>query len=863
MIPVARIAETQGYARVHEPITLGLPFPQGNILSADTLALATDSGEILKADFTVTARWPDSSVRWCLVNTQVSIQAHAETHLSLMTNCPPAQEAPPLNCLESGEMFVVGSTHFSARLHSQDASLTVVRDDNAFELNGPQLTDMQDNRLKAVVDSTECVRSSANSALILSQHGHFSSPSPQLPLPIRFTSRWQFYGSSPLARLDITLENPNRAQHENGHWDIDDPAAFAFRRLHTTVKASGQNATVGCQLDTNTPLTEQHEGFSIVQHSSGGQHWNSKNHVNADGDVTLNIKGFRCTGHNAISEGERAQPIIFTRGLSLTLDKFWQNFPSGFSVSPHKISTELFPRQSDQHYRLQGGEHKTHTVFFDFSDDPQALTWTRHPVEHAIDPELVARSGSIPTFTNNPTIFDKLINNGLHPTKGFVAKREIIDEFGWRNFGDIFADHESLYRKADETPFISHYNNQYDPLYGFVRQYLTSGNNTWRTLANDLARHVADIDIYHTQNDRAEYNGGLFWHTDHYVDAFTAGHRTYSRNQKPDGVNPTEGGGPGGQHCYTQGLQLHYFLTGQTQSRDSVVSLANWLTHYYEGSGGLTETLLQLKNTIVPLLKSPAPKGGFLYHRLPFDRGVGNYINALLDRFLLDEHTTALTQVETIIRDTFHPHDDIAQRNLSDIEGTWFYTVFLQAVIRYLIIAKQFGANENDAYDYTFAALLHYAHWMLENETPYLSKPEKLDFPNETWTAQDIRKAHIFYFVSGCIEDTAVSTQYREKADEFSHYVVERLQASQEQSFSRILALLMQNYGAEDLQQADVYVNPNFISSTTGKSKMALLGIILKQLTRAVLRFSLKKELHWLSFRNARAAKLYNSLYEH
>ena len=51
----------------------------------------------------------------------------------------------------------------------------------------------------------------------------------------------------------------------------------------------------------------------------------------------------------------------------------------------------------------------------------------------------------------------------------------------------------------------------------------------WRVLMDDLARHVADIDIYHTVEDKAAYNGGLFWHTCHYVDAGTSTHRSYPR----------------------------------------------------------------------------------------------------------------------------------------------------------------------------------------------------------------------------------------------------------------------------------------------------------------------------------------------
>ncbi len=50
--------------------------------------------------------------------------------------------------------------------------------------------------------------------------------------------------------------------------------------------------------------------------------------------------------------------------------------------------------------------------------------------------------------------------------------------------------------------------------------------------ANDLARHVSDIDIYHTSEDQAKYNNGLFWHTYHYVDAGKSTHRSY-----PKGTN--------------------------------------------------------------------------------------------------------------------------------------------------------------------------------------------------------------------------------------------------------------------------------------------------------------------------------------
>ncbi|MFQ3198184.1 MAG: hypothetical protein ACI81A_001905 [Paraglaciecola sp.] len=40
-----------------------------------------------------------------------------------------------------------------------------------------------------------------------------------------------------------------------------------------------------------------------------------------------------------------------------------------------------------------------------------------------------------------------------------------------------------------------------------------------------------------------EYNGGLFWHTDHYLQAFTSSHRSYSKSQASDAYQDHAGGG--------------------------------------------------------------------------------------------------------------------------------------------------------------------------------------------------------------------------------------------------------------------------------------------------------------------------------
>ena len=86
-------------------------------------------------------------------------------------------------------------------------------------------------------------------------------------------------------------------------------------------------------------------------------------------------------------------------------------------------------------------------------------------------------------------------------------------------------------------------------------------------------------------------------------------------------------------------------------------------------------------------------------------------------------------------------------RNLLDAENRWFYTMFLQSLGCYLDYKAERGEIDS-MYAYSRANLLHYARWMADHEYPYLEKPEILEYPTETWAAQDMRKSEIFKYAT-------------------------------------------------------------------------------------------------------------------
>jgi hypothetical protein len=497
-------------------------------------------------------------------------------------------------------------------------------------------------------------------------------------------------------------------------------------------------------------------------------------------------------------------------------------------------------------FELQGGEKKTHTLYFDFSNNRDALSWTDGPSEAIITPDTYIAAKAIPYLSPSSRL-SSLVNVSIEGKNSFLSKRIDIDEFGWRNFGELFADHESLYQKADEPSLISHYNNQYDPIYGFARQYLSTGQKEWFELMNDLAKHVLDIDIYYTSKDRVEYNGGLFWHTDHYLDAHTSTHRTFSRLNNSSSTAGQTGGGPGAEHCYTSGLMYHYYLTGDQASKNAVIQLAQWMINTHEGSPTILGQLLSIKKNEFKKLVEFLRRKPLNPHKYPLTRGTGNYITALLDAYALTDDRDYLNKAGDVILKTIHPKDNINQRNFSDIEGTWSYTILLQSLFKFLEnkeVLNEFDQN----YDYTKQAAIHYSKWIMNNETPYLSNVSVLEYPNDTWAAQDLRKSNILF--QAAQYDVENRKKLLQAAIEFENHTYHTLINSKTIHFTRIQCILLQNIGPNNATITDKHRQEKYTFNYPKRPPFGSMAkSSLKKIISAIANFSINNEIQWLKNR--------------
>jgi hypothetical protein len=142
-----------------------------------------------------------------------------------------------------------------------------------------------------------------------------------------------------------------------------------------------------------------------------------------------------------------------------------------------------------------------------------------------------------------------------------------------------------------------------------------------------------------------------------------------------------------------------------------------------------------------------------------------------------------------LIRRVIHPADDVPARNLLDAENRWFYVMFLQSLGRYLDYKAELGQLD-ERYAYGRASLLHYARWMAENEYPYLDKPEILEYPTETWPAQDMRKSEVLKYAALHAEGIE-RAQFFIRSDFFFRYSVNKLTEMPTRTLARPVVLLL------------------------------------------------------------------------
>ncbi len=730
------------------PFRCGLPLPRGQVFGSPLWKIrAADGSESVVAAKPLRL-WPDQSWQWAQIDGIAAAEWGRALVAVQMHPAEPSVTARPATAwLNQAEKK--GGVTFGQQKIAWDWRRGLCLQKEGEAQNQPWLF----IRFNLGVESAflpHAVRLEANAQRAdLIWEGCFAADAQGGHSRLRGTVQATSFPETPLLRIEVNLWNPSAAKHPGGLWDLGDAGSL---HLHALGFRWPRNGQAWLQAEPGHDWHKLGEQASLLQGSSGLESvlpLSALAHRGADSNSTVRFEGYKLEKgmkQNTL-DGRRANPVMRWEDggkWEIQPEDFWERFPSSLEVQQNEIRYEPWPLQDAQRYELQGGE-RTRAVFWIAAQDsvaewdkmPELLSGARAGVYALPDGPTVAASRALPFFSLQAaeTLPPALGGAVLEGKSALQARRESWDEYGWRNFGEVAADHEAEHYQG-QWPMVSHYNNQYDMMYGLLAGGLSRGDAGLDELGLRLAEHVRHHDLYHTQQDKAAYNGGYFWHTAHYAHAGLATHRTYSRLAFEGKPLPAGfGGGPANEHNYSSGLLLHYWLTGDTASRDAVLQLARWVTAMQDGRR-------------TPLKWLAGGPTGLATGTRDLDwqgpgRGSGYSLNTLLDAYLADGDETWLAKAERVQEVVSSPEDDVENMGLLHRENRWSYVVYLQMVGRYLEVLHQ-GGRITPAWERARAVLLRYARWMAKNEYPYLSKPEELEFPTSTWAAQDLRKAAVF-----------------------------------------------------------------------------------------------------------------------
>jgi hypothetical protein len=757
-------------------------FPRGEVASGESWSLVDEGGKPVPAQATILDRWGDGSIRWMLVEFRADAAANVAAHYSLRNDLIAIGE--PLAVTPSADglavntgtaQFIVPGSGAIALAEGRIGNQTVLTDLRV------EAEDGDGRPCRFAIRRNSITRAGPLTAVVLLEGDLVAADGTPW---LESTVTLQFHARLGAVRIEVSCTNTRAASHPEGIWDLGDPGSVLIRDLSVTMRpAQRRGGAVMASLERDQPMTSAGDSFAVYQDSSGGANWQSANHLNRERRVPTSFRGYRGTSGGKETIGLRATPVASLNTgdsrMTIAAPVFWEAFPKALTISQQACAVGMLPRQFSDTHELQGGERTTFSFVLAVGDDPvsdEPLAWARSPLRVSVDPDAYRRAGLwAPLAVGSPDAqrkYEALVHGIVEGDSPFRERREIIDEYGWRHFGEIYADHEAVNRPG----LISHYNNQYDAIAGMASRFMQTGDEGWWSAMCELASHVMDTDLYRTTGDRAAYNGGYFWHTQHYVEAGTATHRSYSR------LAVSSGGGPSSEHNYTTGLLLHHLLTGCRRSRSAVLQLADWVIDMDDGRKSRFRWIDRGATGLASCTRSTDFHGP--------GRGAGNSINALLDAHRLSGDARYLEKADSLVARCVHPDDDQDALQLLDAENRWSYTVFLQTLGKYLDYRADRGLID-ERYGRARDVLLNYARWMSIHERPYLDHPEQLEYPTETWAAQDIRKAAVFEFAARHTRDERDRATFLERAAYFFDYSVNMLTDAATGRLVRPLVLLL------------------------------------------------------------------------
>lgn len=353
-------ADPADISRSAEPVTNGVPFPEGQVKDASRLGLVDAANNPVPAVFKAIAWWPeDKSVRWALLDTQCTVPAKGSASYRVVAGTP-APPKRPIEVADGPDLITIDTGRIRFTVRKRGFRLF-----DAVWLN--------ESAAGRYIDSDRLLDASPE-GLAMTVKG------------VRYTSAGDTKGSVTVEEhnpMRVTLLATGRLAGGPDAYDYQVRiSAYAGSSLvkvvPAIVKTFGRQRDGGITFD-DLSLVLKLAAAEDLRFALGGEKGPACGGLGADEQAAILVRDPRKYGFSGVAQGEGSclatKPLTVgwgdlsgpRGGVAVGVYRFWQTFPKAIELSGDgTIDIGLMPKAAGMPQEFFTGMARTHYVLLDF-----------------------------------------------------------------------------------------------------------------------------------------------------------------------------------------------------------------------------------------------------------------------------------------------------------------------------------------------------------------------------------------------------------------------------------------------------------------------------------------------------------------
>jgi len=570
----ARIEEAAAVPRQSYPLTHGCPFPQSTLRDGSHVRLVQADGAALPLATTVLARWPDTSVKWLLLDSQVDLASKQILDLSIEYGDDVARKESrtPLTAAETKTGLRVQTGALELDLQRRGVVLMAQANGCLRPGDGPQMTLRDDagTCYAGQIESLQVEEQNPLRMVVRATGGYLAADGSR---PLSWVVRIYLFANQPYAKVYHTFVH-----------DADEPALFRMQELTLSLDVAPPGEP---RVMLGAPTGTTSQGMAVEALAGEVALWEASLGSHSLIGLPGGRLDRRIKSHGWIYLGDESH------GLQVKLRNPGYNYPKAYATDGRRVTIHLYPNPSgfsspaqqplgkgdvvvsdDLDYagplQIPQGMAKTHELYLycgpALADLTQAAVWAagwQHPLLLEIDSTAYAHSGAFGDF---PRYYDEYwpLEEELRERIMAIGGAATSPLAGMVNYGDI-----GVIEPGEGGTYTGSTDNlHYDGTRAVLRQYARRGQQPlfWRTEA--MALHLMDVDtVHHSPADPPRLGGPRpHWSRFHH-------YKNTDRNSLAQ---------PGTDHTWFGGLLEYYYLTGYRRA----LEVAELTGRYCAGTRG-------------------------------------------------------------------------------------------------------------------------------------------------------------------------------------------------------------------------------------------------------------------------------------